>query len=167
MNRVEQALKEAKIATDGVFLDATSLKVRFEDIDTQLKGKEVVQSRLGEDYVVALNLLSRSPRWLTAIGALPMYLGLDLRGGVHFLLQVDMASALTKKIDGAGSSIRGLLRDKRISYNGISREGQTLLDQIPRQRHAREGAQGNRNLRTRARAWQTRSRAANSGCWRR
>jgi|KBSMisStandDraft_5_1062788.scaffolds.fasta_scaffold07769_4 preprotein translocase subunit SecD len=127
MNRVEQALKEAKIATDGVFLDATSLKVRFEDIDTQLKGKEVVQSRLGEDYVVALNLLSRSPRWLTAIGALPMYLGLDLRGGVHFLLQVDMASALTKKIDGAGSSIRGLLRDKRISYNGISREGQTLL----------------------------------------
>ena len=126
MNRVESALKAGKIASDGIFLDATSLKVRFADTDTQLKAKDVVQAQLGDDFVVALNLLSRTPRWLTAVGALPMYLGLDLRGGVHFLLQVDMASALTKKIDGAGNSIRGLLREKRISYSGISREGQNL-----------------------------------------
>src|SRR5436309_2987341 len=126
MNRVEQALKEAKIATDGVFLDATSLKVRFEDIDTQLKGKEVVQSRLGEDYVVALNLLSRSPRWLTAIGALPMYLGLDLRGGVHFLLQVDMQAATTKRLESLAGDLRSQLRERDIRHGGISREGQTL-----------------------------------------
>ncbi|MEO7727077.1 MAG: protein translocase subunit SecD, partial [Burkholderiales bacterium] len=124
--RVETALTSAGIANDGMSLDATSLKVRFADTDTQYKAQGVVQKELGEDFVVALNLVSRSPRALTAIGALPMYLGLDLRGGVHFLLQVDMPSALTKKLDGAGSSIRGLLRDKRIAYSGIVREGQVL-----------------------------------------
>jgi preprotein translocase subunit SecD len=127
MNRVEQALKTANIASNGIFLDPVSLKVRFADTDTQFKAKGAVESALGDDFVVALNMVSRSPRFLTAIGALPMYLGLDLRGGVHFLLQVDMASALTKKMDGAGNSIRGLLREKRISYNGITREGQNLL----------------------------------------
>ena len=126
MNRVEEALKTSGIANDGIFLSPESLKVRFADTDTQYKARDVVQKQLGEDFVVALNLLSRSPRWLTAIGALPMYLGLDLRGGVHFLLQVDMPSALTKKMDGVASNIRVLLRDKRIPYNGVTREGQTL-----------------------------------------
>jgi preprotein translocase subunit SecD len=125
--RVEVALKNANVANDGLFLDPSSLKVRFADTDTQLKAKDAVQKALGEDFVVALNLLSRSPRFLTSIGALPMYLGLDLRGGVHFLLQVDMPSALTKKLDGVGSSIRSMLRDKRISYGSIAREGQNLL----------------------------------------
>ena len=125
--RVEAALKAASITNDGIFLEPASLKVRFADTDTQLKAKDALQKVLGEDFVVALNLVSRSPRFLTAIGALPMYLGLDLRGGVHFLLQVDMASALTKKLDGVGSNIRGLLRDKRISYGSIGREGQNLL----------------------------------------
>jgi preprotein translocase subunit SecD len=124
--RVETALKDAKITNDGLFLDAVSLKVRFADTDTQLKAKDTVQKVLGEDFVVALNLVSRSPRFLTAIGALPMYLGLDLRGGVHFLLQVDMPSALTKKLDGLASNIRGVLRDKRIPYGSIAREGQNL-----------------------------------------
>jgi preprotein translocase subunit SecD len=127
MNRVEQTLKNGNVAADGIFLDPASLKVRFADTDTQLKAKDLVQAQLGEDYVVALNLLSRSPRWLTAIGALPMYLGLDLRGGVHFLLQIDMPSALTKKLDGIGGNIRGLLRDKRIPYSGVTREGEMLL----------------------------------------
>jgi preprotein translocase subunit SecD len=125
--KVEGALKSANIANDGIFLEPTSLKVRFADTDTQLKAKDVVQNVLGDDFVVALNLVSRSPHFLTSIGALPMYLGLDLRGGVHFLLQVDMASALTKKLDGIASNIRGLLRDKRISYGSIGREGQNLL----------------------------------------
>ncbi|MDB5801414.1 MAG: secD [Rhodocyclales bacterium] len=125
--RVEAVLKTANIATDGVFLEAASLKVRFADTDTQLKAKDTVQKDLGEDFVVALNLVSRSPRFLTAIGALPMYLGLDLRGGVHFLLQVDMASALTKKVDGLISSVRALLRDKRISYGSINRENLNLV----------------------------------------
>ncbi|MCE9641596.1 MAG: protein translocase subunit SecD [Betaproteobacteria bacterium] len=122
--RVEGALKAANIANDGVTLDAASLKIRFADTDTQLKAKDAVQKDLAEDFVVALNLVSRSPRALSAIGALPMYLGLDLRGGVHFLLQVDMPSALIKKLDGTASSVRTLLRDKRISYNGIVREKQ-------------------------------------------
>jgi len=127
MGRVEKALKDGGITPDGIFLDPDSLKVRFADTDTQLKAKDLVQAQVGEDYVVALNLLSRSPRWLTAIGALPMYLGLDLRGGVHFLLQVDMQAALTKKLDGTTGYVRGLLRDKRIPYSGIAREGETLV----------------------------------------
>ena len=137
--RVEAALKAANIANDGIFLDAVTLKVRFADTDTQLKAKDAVQKVLGDDFVVALNLVSRSPRWLTAIGALPMYLGLDLRGGVYFLLQVDMPSALTKKIDGVGSNIRGLLRDKRILYSGIVREGQLLQIKF-REKDARDKA---------------------------
>ena len=126
MNRVEQSLKEAKVAANGVFLDQTGVKARFADTDTQLKAKDVLQSRLGEDYVVALNLLPNSPGWLTAIGALPMYLGLDLRGGVHFLLQVDMKAALAKKMDAFVGDIRGLLRDKRIQYSGVTRDAQTI-----------------------------------------
>ncbi|MEK6592969.1 MAG: protein translocase subunit SecD [Pseudomonadota bacterium] len=127
MGRVEDILKTGKIASDGVFLDATSVKARFADTDIQIKAKDLLQSRLGEDYVVALNLLSNSPGWLTAIGALPMYLGLDLRGGVHFLLQVDMKSALTKKIDAFAGDIRSALRDKRIQYSGVAREGQAVV----------------------------------------
>jgi len=126
MNRVEQILAQSKIQADGVFLDATSVKARLRDTDTQLKAKDQLQSALGEDYVVALNLLSNSPGWLTAIGALPMYLGLDLRGGVHFLLQVDMRAAIDKKVESYIGDIRSTLRDKRIQYRGITREGQTI-----------------------------------------
>ncbi|MBI4204181.1 MAG: protein translocase subunit SecD [Betaproteobacteria bacterium] len=126
MNRVEDALKQGNLAANGIFLDQTSVKARFADTDTQLKAKDLLQSRLGEDYVVALNLLSNSPYWLTAINALPMYLGLDLRGGVHFLLQVDMNAAMAKKMDAFVGDIRGMLREKRIQYSGISREGQTI-----------------------------------------
>ncbi|HEV8644699.1 MAG TPA: protein translocase subunit SecD [Burkholderiales bacterium] len=124
--RVEQALAQANIVPDGVFLEANSIKVRLGNTDTQLKAKDVLQSALGENYVVALNLLSSSPHWLTRINALPMYLGLDLRGGVHFLLQVDMAGALTKAADRYAADIRTTLRAKEIRYSGISREGQTV-----------------------------------------
>ncbi len=127
MGRVEDALKKGNLAPNGVFLDQTSVKARFRDTDNQIKAKDLLQSQLGEDYVVALNLLSNSPHWLTAIGALPMYLGLDLRGGVHFLLQVDMKSALAKKIDSITGDIRGLLRDKRIQYSGVTRDGQGII----------------------------------------
>lgn len=139
MHRVEQALTAGNIVNDGIFLDPASLKVRFADTDTQFKARELVQAQLGEDYVVALNLLSRSPRWLTAIGALPMYLGLDLRGGVHFLMQIDMQAALSKKLDGMGGYIRAALRDKRIPYSGVTREGETLLIKF-RDKDARDKA---------------------------
>ncbi len=126
MERVEDALKKAGLAPEGVALDATSVKARLSTTEDQLKAKDVVQAALGDDYVVALNLLSRSPEWLTSIGALPMYLGLDLRGGVHFLMQVDMKSALTKQLDAYTNDIRTLLREQRIQHSGISRDGQSL-----------------------------------------
>ena len=123
LSRVEETLKQGGVAAQGTTLDATGIKVRFADTDTQLKAKDILQGRLGENYVVALNLLPRSPAWLSSIGALPMYLGLDLRGGVHFLLQVDMQAALAKAADRYANDIRGALRDKKIAYSGIQREG--------------------------------------------
>jgi preprotein translocase subunit SecD len=124
---VEDALKAAGISYRGAVLDATGIKVRLGDPDTQLKAKDVLQAKLGDNYIVALNLLSSSPQWLASIGALPMYLGLDLRGGVHFLLQVDMKAALDKAADGRAADIRSLLRKERVQYAGISREGGNVV----------------------------------------
>ena len=125
--RIEEALKAANIATGGLSTDASGIKVRLPDTDTQIRAKDLLQAQLGEDYVVALNLLSRNPQWLASIGALPMYLGLDLRGGVHFLLQVDLKAALLKKAESVASDARTLLRDKKIPYTGAQREGQTVV----------------------------------------
>ena len=124
--RVEATLKKNNITTNGVFYDAHGVKARFADSETQLKAKDALQAEFGDDYSVALNLLSNSPRWLAAIGALPMYLGLDLRGGVHFLLQVDMKAAVTKKLEAVSNDTRSALRDKRIQYGGVAREGQAV-----------------------------------------
>jgi len=126
MADVESALKSANLASQAIILDKTSIKVRFANPDTQIKAKDVLQSKLGEGYVVALNLLSSSPDWLRHLGALPMYLGLDLRGGVHFLMQVDMKAALDKALERYVGDIRTQLRDKRIAYSGVGREGQTI-----------------------------------------
>src|SRR5215831_3881186 len=124
---VEEALKAASIPHRGTELDPVGIKVRFADPDTQLRAKDVLQAKLGEEYIVALNLLSSSPHWLTAIGALPMYLGLDLRGGVHFLLQVDMKAALDKAADRYTTDIRSLLREKKVQYTGVGREGTNVV----------------------------------------
>jgi len=131
LQTVEEALKAANVPYRGETVDATGVKVRFADPDTQLKAKDVLQTKLNPDpnnpnYIVALNLLSSSPRWLSRIGALPMYLGLDLRGGVHFLLQVDMKAALDKAADRYLTDIRSLLREKKVIYAGIAREGQNV-----------------------------------------
>jgi preprotein translocase subunit SecD len=126
MAKVEEVLKNAALVPEGVALDATSVRARFSGTENQIKAKDALQSALGEDYVVALNLLSRSPQWLASIGALPMYLGLDLRGGVHFLMQVDMKSALSKKLEAYTNDIRGLLREQRLQYSSLSREGQSI-----------------------------------------
>ncbi|MDP3707593.1 MAG: protein translocase subunit SecD [Polaromonas sp.] len=129
--RVEQALKDAGIPADAITLDGTSVKARFGNTDTQLKAKDAVQKALSPDaadsaYVVALNLLSRSPAWLSALHASPMYLGLDLRGGVHFMLQVDMQAALTKRAESLAGDLRLSLREKNIRHSGISRNGQII-----------------------------------------
>lgn len=126
MARVEESLKKAALTTEGIALDATSVKVRFSGTEEQIKAKDAIQTALGEDYVVALNLLSRSPQWLASIGALPMYLGLDLRGGVHFLMQVDMKAALGKKVEAHTNDIRGMLREQRIQYSSLTRDGETV-----------------------------------------
>lgn len=129
--RVEEALKSAGVTPDFVALEGNSVRARFDTPDTQLKAKDALQKALVPDandpsYIVALNLVSRSPLWLKALHANPMYLGLDLRGGVHFMLQVDMQAALTKKAESYAGDIRTALRDKNIRHGGISRDGQTI-----------------------------------------
>ena len=132
LSRVEAALQGAGISHDGIFLDSNGVKTRFKDTDTQLKVKDLLEKTFNPNpqdaqYVVALNLLSSSPKWLSSLGALPMYLGLDLRGGVHFLLQVDMAGALTKRLDSMSADLRTLLRDKNLRHAGINREGNAVV----------------------------------------
>jgi preprotein translocase subunit SecD len=129
--RVEQALKDASISSDLVSLEANSVRVRLADTDTQLKAKDAVQRALNSDannpgYVVALNLISRSPKWLSSLFAAPMYLGLDLRGGVHFMLQVDMSAALTKRAEALAGDLRSTLRERNIRHGGITRNGQSI-----------------------------------------
>jgi preprotein translocase subunit SecD len=126
LQTVEDALKAADVPFNGALLDSNGVKVRLPDPDTQLKARDVLQQKFGDNYIVALNLLSTSPRWLASIGALPMYLGLDLRGGVHFLLQVDMKAALDKAADRYLTDVRSLLREKKVLYSGIAREGQNV-----------------------------------------
>ncbi|WP_026435550.1 protein translocase subunit SecD [Acidovorax sp. JHL-9] len=129
--RVEEVLKEVGVTPDLVTLEGGSVRARVDTPDTQLKARDAIQKALVPDpanpsYIVALNLVSRSPAWLTALHARPMYLGLDLRGGVHFMLQVDMQAALTKKAESYAGDIRTALRDKNIRHGGISRDGQTI-----------------------------------------
>jgi len=126
LSRVENSLESASIAIQAAYLDQSGVKVRFSDTDTQLRAKDLLQRALGSDYVVALNLLSNSPRWMAEINALPMYLGLDLRGGVHFLLQVDMDSALTKAADRYSQDLRQVMRAEGVRYSRIARDGQTV-----------------------------------------
>ena len=124
--QVEAIFKQEKIEYDGIYLDLRGVKARFKNTDTQIKAKDILQNSLGKDYTVALNLLSRSPNWLHSIGAKPMYLGLDLRGGVHFLMQVDMKAALDKAAERFVGDFRTSLRKERISYIGVTREGQQV-----------------------------------------
>ena len=129
--RVREALKSVAVAPDTINLDAGSIRARFDTTETQLKALDAIQRALNSDptnpsYVVALNLVSRSPAWLTALHASPMYLGLDLRGGVHFMLQVDMQAALTKKAESLAGDIRSALRDKNVRHGGVTRSGQRI-----------------------------------------
>lgn len=121
LQQVEDVLRKANLPSDGMRLEGGSIKVRFANTDIQIKAKDVLQAALGNDFIVALNLLPNSPRWLTDFGALPMYLGLDLRGGVHFMLQVDLDGALKQSIDRYDSDLRTSLRELKISYAGLEK----------------------------------------------
>lgn len=129
--RVAETLKAAGLAPDLMTLDANSVRARFMTTDDQLKARDVLQRTLVPDpsdppYVVALNLVSRSPAWLAKLHAFPMYLGLDLRGGVDFLLQVDMKGAIDKKAESFANDLRSGLRDKNVRGAAVSRNGQTI-----------------------------------------
>ena len=129
--KVEEALKTAGLTVSMLTLENNSLKVRFETTDQQLKAKDAIQRTLNTEadnpsYIVALNLIARTPSWLSSLHAAPMYLGLDLRGGVHFMLQVDMQAALSKKAESLAGDLRTLMREKNIRHGGISRNGQQI-----------------------------------------
>ena len=134
-SRVEKILTDASIDNTGVFFEAAgnvgSIKIRFNNTDIQLRARDLLQQKLNADqndpnYTVALNLLSNTPGWLNAINALPMPLGLDLRGGVYFLLQVDMKGAVQKKVTSLATDIRSQLRDKNIRHQGIDRGADSI-----------------------------------------
>ena len=130
--RVQQALGDAGLKAEFVLFDGNSIKARFSDTDLQLKAKDAIAKALNPEagdpkYIIALNLLSRSPPWLSSVKALPMSLGLDLRGGVHFLMQVDMKSVITKKAESLAGDCRLLLRDQNVRHAGIAREGEAVV----------------------------------------
>jgi preprotein translocase subunit SecD len=126
LGRVESLLKASNVPATRLELVGNSIKARFSSTDVQIKAKDVLQNGLGGRYTVALNLVSASPAWLSSINALPMYLGLDLRGGVHFLLEVDMKAALEKAAIRYQNDFRTELRGDKIRYGRISREGNVV-----------------------------------------
>ncbi|OGU21614.1 MAG: protein-export membrane protein SecD [Hydrogenophilales bacterium RIFOXYD1_FULL_62_11] len=126
LGRVESTLKAAGLASSGIELAGNSIKARFANPDAQITAKDALQAGLGDGYTVALNLVPASPAWLSSIGALPMYLGLDLRGGVHFLLEVDMKAALDKAAIRYQNDFRTELRADKIRYGRITREGNVV-----------------------------------------
>jgi preprotein translocase subunit SecD len=145
-DRVQQVLEGAGLAPDFVQFDGNSVRARFRDTDTQIRAKDVVSSALNPDaddprYIVALNLVSRSPEWMAKIRALPMYLGLDLRGGVHFLMQVDMKSALTQRAEALTGDARTLLRERGVRHGGVTRDGNAVEVRFREAAVAQQGLQ--------------------------
>ncbi len=127
VDRVQQILQAAGLKSDLVQFDGNSVRARFDNTDTQFKAKEALSQALDPDrsdpsYIVALNLVSRTPAWMVRLHAMPMYLGLDLRGGVHFLMQVDMKGAVKQAVDNYASDARTALRDKRVRFSALSRD---------------------------------------------
>ncbi|MCB1567368.1 MAG: protein translocase subunit SecD, partial [Xanthomonadales bacterium] len=119
--RVQGVLERNQIATKSIKIEKNSLIVRLADSNVQVRAADTIRGEIGQGYVVALNLASTVPDWLTAIGAKPMLLGLDLQGGVHFLMEVDEKAALEKRENGFVDDIRSLLRDAKIPYAGVER----------------------------------------------
>jgi preprotein translocase subunit SecD len=135
MSAVEQALQKGGIQPEGLSFELAgsngTVRARFADTDTQFKAKALLEKELNADpadptYIIAFNLLPNTPQWLQSLRAAPMYLGLDLRGGVHFLMQVDTKAVLNKRLQGMQASIRSMLRDKNVRHAGITRSGDTI-----------------------------------------
>ncbi|MBC8380176.1 MAG: protein translocase subunit SecD [SAR92 clade bacterium] len=130
LQKVEGALDEAGIDYFDGQADGESLLVRLQDIDLQLRAKEVIQAEMGGEYIVALNLAPTTPDWLSSLGGQPMKLGLDLSGGVHFLLEVDLASAVAVRLEGDLQEIKTVLREERIRYRSFELKGNQIIGQF-------------------------------------
>ncbi|MBB3343689.1 protein translocase subunit SecD [Luteimonas sp. RC10] len=125
--QVDGLLKDAGVTPVGTEVDDSHLLVRLHDADAQTAAADTLRPALGENYSVALNLASTVPDWLSRFGARPMSLGLDLQGGVHFVMQVDQAAALQKRVDGYADGIRTVLRDNRIGYSSVERRADNSI----------------------------------------
>ncbi|XSG83775.1 MAG: protein translocase subunit SecD [Methylohalobius sp. ZOD2] len=124
--KVKNTLDEAGLTSKRMGAREGNFLIRFNTAEAQLQAADLLREKLGDDYVVALNLAPATPRWLQSIGARPMYLGLDLRGGVHFLLQIDMAAAIDQAVERYVGDFRTTLREARIRYLAIDRDGQAI-----------------------------------------
>ena len=130
ISNVTSGLKSEGIVPTGEVFDGKTLKFKFANTDTQLKARDVIQQVLGDNYIVALNLISASPDWMTSINANPMFLGLDLRGGVHFLLEVDMDAAVKKTLNKYVGNIRRDLMNNQIRYGSVAIDNNSVLVQL-------------------------------------
>ncbi|GAL36054.1 protein-export membrane protein SecD [Vibrio maritimus] len=119
LDTVTKALDEEQLSRKSIALENGSILVRFTDTDTQISARDIISEALGKDSIVALNLAPATPDWLESIGAAPMKLGLDLRGGVHFLMEVDMDAAMEKLVGQQEEGFRSDLREERIRYRSI------------------------------------------------
>ena len=124
--QVQNLLQGNQVPVRNMMLDETGLLVRFENVEDQLKSNDLIRNMLGEDYTVALNLAPAAPAWLESINALPMYLGLDLRGGLHFLMEVDTETVMKQAYERYMNDLRNLLRDKKVRYLTITQKGDAL-----------------------------------------
>lgn len=127
LEKAQKALDQAGISHFGGIADGESALLRLNDIDEQLRGKEIIQAELGGDYIVALNLAPTTPDWLSSFGATPMKLGLDLSGGVHFLLEVDLDAALVTRLEGDLQDVKASLREERIRYRNFELKGREII----------------------------------------
>lgn len=124
---VAEALEAANIQHNGMFIADGSLRVRLPNEELQSKARDVIEQKLGDNYIIALNLIANTPDWMTKLGANPMFLGLDLRGGVHFTMRVDMHAAVDKTFDRISGDFRRQLRKDKIRTGNMRRSGDTLI----------------------------------------
>jgi preprotein translocase subunit SecD len=146
VTQVEQALAAANVTPSLIQFEGNSVRARFDTTDDQIKARDAIERALNPDpanptHIVALSLLSRTPAWLQSLGASPMYLGLDLRGGVHFMLQVDMPAALQRRMEVLSADLRSALREKNVRHGGLTRNG-TAIEVRARDAETLEAARG-------------------------
>ena len=140
LDKVEQALDEAKIEYFAGEVDGEAALIRLTDLDMQMRAKEVVQAEMGGEYIVALNLAPTTPKWLSDLGGSPMKLGLDLSGGVHFLLEVDLNSALVTRLEGDLQEVKSSLREEKIRYRSFELKGQQIIGRFRNEQQVQQAS---------------------------